>query len=182
MKKKKKKHTLRNIVLTSGAGMVLAYIGTQINEASKRYELKQLTYEQDIYRLEKIEQKQDIAQAGQLYHEFNIINKDTSTSIGTGRIYMGQEAHSYYEGHIKVQLNNASYSHALPTIYKLLIDVARNRLMNHIYLVCDKKDKDSKLLFEHIGAKFNKTINLPIDYPTYSKKHKTVEQYKLELN
>ncbi|MDD6466565.1 MAG: hypothetical protein PUF50_00080 [Erysipelotrichaceae bacterium] len=182
MIKKKKKHTLRNIALASGTSMIFAYIGTQINEASKRYELKQLTYEQDNYRLEKIERKQEVAQPTQLYHEFNIIDTNTLCSIGTCKIYMGQEAHSYYEGHIEVRLLERSFAKALPAIYKMLIEVARKRLMSHIYLVCDKKDKDSKLLFELVGAKFNKTINIPVEYPTYSKHHKTAEQYKVELN
>ena len=182
LKKKRKKHPIRNLFIASGCSAIVAYIGTQINEASKRYELKQLSYDSDLYRLDKIEQEQKLDQPQQLYHEFTITEKATGNSLGTCRIYMGQETHSYYEGHIHVFLNDPSKSMALPAIYTLLIQVARERLMNHIYLVCDNKDKNSIRLFEMLGASFNKTIYLPEDYPLYDKHRKTRKQYKLVLN
>ena len=54
--------------------------------------------------------------------------------------------------------------------------------MNHVYFVCDNKDKDAVRLFEMLGAKFNKSINIPENHPLYSKQRKTRKQYKLELN
>ena len=182
LKKKRKKHPIRNLFLASSCGALVAYIGTQINDAAKRYELKKLAYESDLYRLEKIVQEQPLDQPTQLYHEFGIIEKATNEILGTCRIYMGQEATSYYEGHIHVTLCNPNKANCLPAIYTLLIDVAKERLMNHVYLVCDNKDKNSIRLFEMLGAKFNKSIHLPETHHLYNKKRKTRKQYKLELN
>lgn len=181
LKKKRKKHPIRNLFIASGCSAIVAYIGTQLNEASKRYELKQLSYDSDLYRLDKIEQEQPLDQPTQLYHEFRITEKATNEFLGTCKVYMGQEQTSYYEGHIHVLLNNPAKANCLPAIYTLLIQVAKERLMNHVYFVCDNKDNDSIRLFEMLGAKFNKSINIPEDHHLYSKQRKTRKQYKLEL-
>ena len=182
LKKKRKKHPIRNLFIASGCGALVAYIGTQINESAKRYELKKRVYDSDLYRLEKIVQEQPLDQPTQLYHEFSIIEKSTNEILGTCRIYMGQEATSYYDGHIQVTLCNQNKANCLPAIYTMLIQVAKERLMNHVYLVCDKKDKNSVRLFEMLNAKFNKFIEIPETHPTYNKRRKIRKQYKLELN
>ena len=182
LKKKRKKHPIRKLLVASGCSAIVAYIGTQINEATKRYELKKLSYDSDLYRLDKIEQEQPLDQVSQLYHEFKITDKTTDEFLGTCRVYMGQEQTSYYEGHIHILLNNPSKANCLPVIYTLLIQVAKERLMNHVYFVCDNKDKDAVRLYEMLGAKFNKTITLPVTHHLYNKHRTTRKQYKLVLN
>ena len=101
LKKKRKKHPIRNLFIASGCSAIVAYIGTQLNEASKRYELKKLSYDSDLYRLDKIEQEQPLDQPTQLYHEFRITEKATNEFLGTCKVYMGQEQTSYYENPAK---------------------------------------------------------------------------------
>ena len=177
--KKKKSSLLRKLGIGSTAGALTAYIGSELNKAVKRYEIKDSKFVSDHFVLEKKkDMSKDCYTPSQRYYEFDVLNRETREVLGTAQLLMGQEEDSFYGGHIRVSGKfDKTQRRELDTT---LAEIAKNHLMSHVNFVCVKGDKEKKAYYESLGAKFVKTIKVPEDSHYYIKKHHVLEQYRLD--
>ena len=175
----KHKSFLKRTLMVGSVGVLTAYIGSQLNSAVNRYKLKENELESSNYLFRKLKSEQNIYHKTQLHYDFDIIEKKANLKIGTCRLYMAQEADSFYGGHIRIEVDNLTEPQRRE-ISNMMIMVAKTHLMSHLYFVGEKKDPLLPF-YESLGAKFNKEIIIPEDSPYYVKKHNKIEQYKLEL-
>lgn len=175
--KKKKGSLLKKLGFASA---VTTYIGSEINTAMKRYEIKESKFVSDTLVLEKTKNpSKDCYTPTQRYYEFDILNKETREVLGTCQLLMGQEEDSFYGGHIRVKADKLSQAQKRE-IDVALAQVAKSHLMTHVNFVCARGDKNAQKYFESLGAKFVKLVKVPQDSPYFVKKHRVIEQYRLD--
>jgi len=174
--KKKKKKT--NWLVLGMAGAITAYMGSQINQISKRYKVEEDTISCGLFRLEHVKNTETINSPNQPSYKFNIYRNDDNSNVGDGILYFGQESNSYYGGHIVI---NSSINGLNDIVTPYLIALAKKHLMSHLYFICDIDDEKSSLKFEALGAKYTKDITIPENHARYNPKDAVCEQYKLTL-
>lgn len=178
--KKKKPSLLKKLVVGSSVSVLTAYIGTELNKAIKRYEIKDKVIPTEHFRLKRKDFDDDVKQLNQRYYEFDIVDKNDETPKGLVQLLMGQEQDSFYGGHIRIKADNLNKM-LRKEIDLTLITVAQNHLMSHLNFVCEKDDNDAKDYYQSLGAVFYKEIKVPEDSSYYIKGHNILHQYRLDL-
>jgi len=95
------------------------------------------------------------------FYYFDIMKKP-EIHIGKISIRIGDNFHSYYNGHVGFEIfekfrgNNYAYQATL-----LILDIAKSEGMNRLYLTCTESNGASRRIFEKLGADFVEIATIP---------------------
>jgi hypothetical protein len=179
MRKKRKSRTL---LFLGSAGILTAYIGSQLKSVKKRYEVEEKTIDCPNYWLEQLPTDMNIKNKEQRNYHFSIVRKVDKHQVGTCILYFGQEETSYYGGHIVIVPVSGENEKFKKEVLAALIHLSKEKMMSHLYFVADKKDAALIQEIEELGAKFTKDISIPETHRNYVQKQKKIKQYKLLLS
>ncbi len=104
------------------------------------------------------------------------------TAVGKISIRIGNNYHSYYNGHIGYEIdkdyrgNNYSYKAC-----KLVLQVAKAHNMSELILTCDESNIASYKTIEKLGAELIETSKPPEDYFAYRENMEKQRIYKLHI-
>ena len=178
---KKKKHRIRNFLFGSTAAMLTTYAISEIRLAAHRYEIKDTRYETEHYVLDRqVEMEAGLSSVKQRSYTFTITGKEKQDNLGLVQLLMGQEADSYYGGHIRFKADTLDLA-ARKEISEAMIKMASNHMMQKLYFTCEPKDKEMKEFYTSLGAVLKKQLKVPENSPYYVKKHDKLCQYELIL-
>ena len=104
------------------------------------------------------------------------------TAVGKISIRIGNNYHSYYNGHIGYEIdkdyrgNNYSYKAC-----KLVLQTAKAHNMSELILTCDESNIASYKTIEKLGAELIETSKPPEDYFAYRENMEKQRIYKLHI-
>ena len=104
------------------------------------------------------------------------------TAVGKISIRIGNNYHSYYNGHIGYEIdkefrgNNYSYKAC-----KLVFQIAKAHNMSELILTCDESNIASYKTIEKLGAELIETSKPPEDYFAYRENMEKQRIYKLHI-
>lgn len=113
---------------------------------------------------------------------YDIIRKSDNLTVGKISIRIGNNFHSYYNGHIGYEVfkeyrgNGLAYKASL-----LVIDVARFHDMDLIYLTCDESNVASYRTIEKLGAELVEICEVPKEYFGWHEGMEKQRVYRLDL-
>lgn len=116
------------------------------------------------------------------FYYYDIYEKKSNKKVGKISIRIGDNYHSYFNGHIGYEIdeqfrgNNYSYYAS-----KLVLQVADEYGMKRIYLTCNESNIASRRIIEELGCDLLEIIDVPNDYFGW---HEGMEKqciYKLTL-
>lgn len=116
------------------------------------------------------------------YYYYYIIRKSDNMKVGKISIRIGNNFHSYYNGHIGYEIapefrgNNYAYKASL-----MVLDVAKFHGMDFIYICCDQDNVASYKTIERLGAELVEICQVPKNYFAYKEGMKKQRIYKLTL-
>lgn len=117
------------------------------------------------------------------FYYYDIIRKADSATVGKISIRIGNNFHSYYNGHIGYEVfkeyrgNGYAYMASL-----MVLDVARFHGMDFIYLTCDESNIASYKTIEKLGAELVEICDAPRKYFGWNEGMERQRIYKLDLN
>lgn len=99
------------------------------------------------------------------FYWYEIIPKELNKPVGKISIRLGNNYHSYYNGHIGYEVDEEYRGHGYSyQAAKLVLRVAKEYGIEFLYLVCDEDNIASYKTIEKLGAKFLKVTVPPKDY------------------
>lgn len=99
------------------------------------------------------------------YYWYDIIPKALEKPVGKISIRLGNNYHSYYNGHIGYEVDEEYRGHGFSyEAAKLVLPVAKAYGMEYIYLTCDEDNAASYKTIEKLGAKLVELAVPPKDY------------------
>lgn len=116
------------------------------------------------------------------FYYYDIIRKSDNLTVGKISIRIGNNFHSYYNGHIGYEVfkeyrgNGLAYKASL-----LVIDVARFHDMDLIYLTCDESNVASYRTIEKLGAELVEICEIPKEYFGWHEGMEKQRVYRLDL-
>lgn len=116
------------------------------------------------------------------FYYYDIIRKNDNLTVGKISIRIGNNFHSYYNGHIGYEIfkeyrgNGLAYKASL-----LVIDVARFHDMDLIYLTCDESNVASYRTIEKLGAELVEICEIPKEYFGWHEGMEKQRVYRLDL-
>lgn len=117
-----------------------------------------------------------------LFYYYDIIRKTDSVTVGKISIRIGNNFHSYYNGHIGYEVfkeyrgNGYAYRASL-----MVLDVARFHGMDFIYLTCDESNVASYKTIEKLGAELVEICSVPRKYFGWREGMERQRVYRLEV-
>lgn len=85
--------------------------------------------------------------------------------VGKISIRIGENYHSYYNGHVGYEINEEDRGHRISlTALRMVLPVARYHGMRRIYLTCEEENAASARIIELSGARYLETVTIPKDY------------------
>lgn len=117
------------------------------------------------------------------FYYYDIIRKADSATVGKISIRIGNNFHSYYNGHIGYEIfkeyrgNGYAYKAS-----QMVLDVARFNGMDFIYLTCDESNIASYKTIEKLGAELVEICDAPRKYFGWNEGMERQRIYKLDLN
>jgi len=117
------------------------------------------------------------------FYYYDIIRKSDGATVGKISIRIGNNFHSYYNGHIgyeiseKYRKNGYAYKACL-----MVLDVARFHGMESIYLTCAESNIASYKTIEKLGAGFIDICDVPKEYFGWREGMEKQRIYKLSLS
>lgn len=115
------------------------------------------------------------------FYYYDIFVDDTA--VGKISIRIGNNYHSYYNGHIGYEIdkeyrgNNYAYK-----VCKLVLQVAKAHGMIELILTCDESNIPSYKTIEKLGADLIEIVKPPEDYFAYREDMEKQRIYKLQLS
>ena len=116
------------------------------------------------------------------FYYYDIIRKTDSAIVGKISIRIGNNYHSYYNGHIGYEVfeeyrgNGYVYRASL-----MVLDVARFHDMEFIYLTCDESNIASYKTIEKLGAELVEICDVPREYFGWRVSMERHRIYRLEV-
>lgn len=116
------------------------------------------------------------------FYYYDIIRKTDNVTVGKISIRIGNNFHSYYNGHIGYEIlkeyrgNDYAYKASL-----MVLDVARFYGMGFIYLTCDESNTASYKTIEKLDAELVEICNVPREYFDWHEGMEKQRIYKLEV-
>ena len=153
--------------------------------------MKDLIYDLRIYLIKR---KDDIfIKVNRLIHEnlykgrvptyvFDIF-KGENTLVGTCCLRIGYNSEVYYSSNVEIEIferyknNNYEYK-----VFSLLIEVAKEHLMDYFLLACNISDLYSQEIFEKAGCRYLGIEKIPVYLNAYSEKNPEKCIYKLRFS
>ena len=115
------------------------------------------------------------------FYYYNICIGDTP--IGKISIRIGNNYHSYYNGHIGYEINKEHRgNYCAYRACKLVLQVAKAHNMGELILTCDESNIASYKTIEKLGAEFIEIVKPPEDYFGYRENMEKQRIYKLQLS
>ena len=116
------------------------------------------------------------------FYWYEIIPKRINKPVGKISIRLGNNYHSYYNGHIGYEVDEEYRGHGFSyQASKLVLQVAKDYGMDFLYLVCDEDNVASYKTIEKLGAKLLEVTVVPKDYFGWYEGIPVQRIYKLEL-
>lgn len=116
------------------------------------------------------------------FYYYDIIRKTDNVTVGKMSIRIGNNFHSYYNGHIGYEIfkdyrgNRYAYKASI-----MALDVARFHGMDFIYLTCDESNTASYKTIEKLGAELVEICDVPREYFGWHEGMEKQRIYKLEV-
>ena len=99
------------------------------------------------------------------FYWYEIIPKELNKPVGKISIRLGNNYHSYYNGHIGYEVDEEYRGHSYSyQAAKMVLPVAKAHGMKQIHLVCDEDNIASYKTIEKLGAKLLEVTVPPKDY------------------
>lgn len=99
------------------------------------------------------------------YYWYEIRRKPDMVPIGKVSIRIGRNYHSYYNGNIGYEIDEAYRGHHYAReAAELVLDVARYHGMEKIYITCEEDNAASYRTIESLGARLAEIVEIPEDY------------------
>ena len=117
------------------------------------------------------------------FYYYDILRKSDSATVGKISIRIGNNFHSYYNGHIGYEVfkeyrgNGYAYKAS-----QMVLDVARFHGMGFVYLTCDESNIASYKTIEKLGAELVEICDVPREYFGWYNGMERQRIYKLDLN
>lgn len=116
------------------------------------------------------------------FYYYDIIRKSDKVSVGKISIRIGNNFHSYYNGHIGYEIFKEYRGSGLAYKASLLVfEVAKYYDMEYIYLTCDESNAASYRTIEKLGAKLVEVCKVPKEYFGWREGMEKQRIYKLNL-
>ena len=113
------------------------------------------------------------------FYWWNIVLKSEQVAVGKISLRLGHNVHSYYDGNIGYEVDEAYRGHHYALLAcQLVLEVAKHHQMEKIYLTCDYDNAASYKTIERLGAKLIEEVTPPKNWLYYFdgvKKHKIYE-------
>ena len=117
------------------------------------------------------------------YYWYEIIPKALNKPVGKISIRLGDNYHSYYNGHIGYEVDEEYRGHGYSyQAAKMVLPVAKAYGMKRIYLVCDEDNIASYKTIEKLGAELVELVVPPKDYFGWYEGIPVQRIYRLELD
>ncbi len=116
------------------------------------------------------------------FYYYDIIRKADSATVGKISIRIGNNFHSYYNGHIGYEIFKEYHGNGYA--YKasqMVLDVARFHGMDFIYLTCDESNIASYKTIEKLGAELVEICDVPREYFGWCEGMERQKVYELRL-
>ncbi len=116
------------------------------------------------------------------FYYYDIIRKSDIATVGKISIRIGNNFHSYYDGHIGYEIfaqyrgNGYAYKASI-----MVLDVARFHGMDFIYLACDESNLASYKTIEKFGAELVEICDVSSEYFGWHEGMERQRIYKLGL-
>ena len=116
------------------------------------------------------------------FYYYNILRKSDSATVGKISIRIGNNFHSYYNGHIGYEIfkeyreNGYAYKASL-----MVLDIARFHGMGFVYLTCDESNIASYKTIEKLGAELVEICDVPREYFGWYEGMERHRIYRLEV-
>lgn len=102
------------------------------------------------------------------FYWWDIVLSAANTTIGKISFRIGHNDHSYYNGNIGYEIDEAYRGHHYALLAcQLVLSVAKYHRMDKIYLTCDYDNAASYKTIEKLGATLIEEIRPPEDYLYY---------------
>ena len=116
------------------------------------------------------------------YYWYEIIPKALNKPVGKISIRLGDNYHSYYNGHIGYEVDEEYQGHGFSyQAAKMVLPVAKAYGMERIYLVCDEDNAASYKTIEKLGAELVEKVVPPKDYFGWYEGMPVQKIYRLEI-
>lgn len=116
------------------------------------------------------------------FYYYDIVRKSDMNKIGNIRVRIGNNFHSYYNGHIGYEIFEEYRGNMLA--YKACreaLSVARFHGMDFVYFACDESNIPSRKTIERLGAEFIEAADVPKEYFAWREGMERRLIYKLKL-
>lgn len=102
--------------------------------------------------------------------------------VGKISIRIGDNFHSYYNGHIGYEIDEAARGHGYARrACELVLDVARFHGMTRLYVTCDEDNAASYRTIEKLGGSLLEICDVPKEYFAWHEGIKRHRIYRLDL-
>lgn len=116
------------------------------------------------------------------YYWYEIIPKALNKPVGKISIRLGDNYHSYYNGHIGYEVDEEYRGHGFSyQAAKMVLPVAKAYGMERIYMVCDEDNTASYKTIEKLGAELVEKVVPPKDYFGWYEGMPVQKIYRLEI-
>ncbi len=116
------------------------------------------------------------------FYWYEIIPKGINKPVGKISIRLGNNYHSYYNGHIGYEVDEEYRGHRFSyEAAKMVLWVAKEHGMEFLYLVCDEDNTASYKTIEKLGAVLLEVAVPPKDYFGWYEGHPAQRIYKLDI-
>lgn len=99
------------------------------------------------------------------FYYYDIYEKKSNKKVGKISIRIGDNYHSYFNGHIGYEIDK-EFRGNYYSLYasKLVLQVAKEYEMSRIYLTCNESNIASRKIIEALGCNLIEIIDVPKDY------------------
>lgn len=116
------------------------------------------------------------------FYYYDIVRKPDMKKVGNIRVRIGNNFHSYYNGHIGYEIFEEHRGNGLA--YKACreaLSIAKFHGMDFVYLACDESNIPSRKTIEKLGAEFIEAADVPKEYFAWREGMEKRLIYKLTL-
>ena len=116
------------------------------------------------------------------FYYYDIFRKSDMQAVGKISVRIGNNFHSYYNGHIGYEIFKEFRGQGLACkACGLVLSVARLHGMEFVYLTCDESNVGSQKTIEKLGAEFVECTEVPREYFAWYEGMERQLIYKLKL-
>ena len=117
------------------------------------------------------------------FYWWDIVLKPNNVAVGKISFRLGNNYHSYYNGHIGYEVDEEYRGHHYSLLAcQLVLKAAQHHKMDKIYLTCDYDNVASYKTIEKLGANLIEEVLPPKDYIFYYDGIKAHRIYELKID